>query len=71
MKTKILSFAVFAVMFFIFTASLHSYPKFAAYTGEKCQSCHVNPTGGGIIYVENGALKYRGSSGTITTIANA
>ncbi|QII11258.1 hypothetical protein KsCSTR_18790 [Candidatus Kuenenia stuttgartiensis] len=30
-----------------------------------------NPTGGGIIYVENGALKYRGSSGTITTIANA
>lgn len=48
MKTKILSFAVFAVMFFIFTASLHSYPKFAAYTGEKCQSCHVNPTGGGM-----------------------
>jgi len=30
-----------------------------------------NPTGGGIVYVESGALKYRGSSGTITTIANA
>lgn len=30
-----------------------------------------NPTGGGIIYVEAGALKYRGSSGTITTIAVA
>jgi hypothetical protein len=30
-----------------------------------------NPSGGGILYVENGALKYRGSSGTITTIANA
>jgi hypothetical protein len=30
-----------------------------------------NPTGGGILYVEAGALKYRGSSGTITTIANA
>ena len=30
-----------------------------------------NPTGGGILYVESGALKYRGSSGTITTIANA
>ena len=32
------------------------------------------PTGnvsGGILYVENGALKYRGSSGTVTTIANA
>lgn len=31
----------------------------------------ANPTGGGYLYVEAGALKYRGSSGTITTIANA
>lgn len=31
----------------------------------------VNPTGGGVLYVEGGALKYRGSSGTVTTIANA
>jgi hypothetical protein len=30
-----------------------------------------NPTGGGYLYVESGALKYRGSSGTVTTIANA
>jgi len=30
-----------------------------------------NPTGGGILYVESGALKYRGSSGTVTTIAAA
>jgi hypothetical protein len=30
-----------------------------------------NPTGGGILYVEAGALKYRGSSGTVTTIAPA
>lgn len=30
-----------------------------------------NPTGGGILYVESGALKFRGSSGTVTTIANA
>jgi hypothetical protein len=30
-----------------------------------------NPSGGGILYVEAGALKYRGSSGTVTTIANA
>ena len=30
-----------------------------------------NPTGGGILYVESGALKFRGSSGTITTIAPA
>jgi hypothetical protein len=31
----------------------------------------TNPASGGILYVEAGALKYRGSSGTITTIANA
>lgn len=30
-----------------------------------------NPSGGGILYVESGALKYRGSSGTVTTIATA
>ena len=30
-----------------------------------------NPAGGGIVYAESGALKYRGSSGTITTIAPA
>jgi hypothetical protein len=30
-----------------------------------------NPSSGGILYVESGALKYRGSSGTVTTIANA
>jgi hypothetical protein len=30
-----------------------------------------NPVGGGILFSENGALKYRGSSGTPTTIAAA
>jgi len=30
-----------------------------------------NPTGGGFLFVEAGALKWRGSSGTITTIAAA
>lgn len=30
-----------------------------------------NPTGGGILYCDSGALKYRGSSGTVTTLANA
>ena len=29
------------------------------------------PSGGGVLYVQNGALKFRGSSGTVTTIANA
>lgn len=30
-----------------------------------------NPSGGGLLYVESGALKYRGSGGTTTTIASA
>ena len=30
-----------------------------------------NPSSGGILYVQSGALKYRGSSGTVTTIASA
>jgi hypothetical protein len=30
-----------------------------------------NPAGGGILYIENGALMYRGSSGTVTEIAPA
>jgi hypothetical protein len=30
-----------------------------------------NPTKGGVLYVEDGALKYRGSQGTITVIAPA
>jgi hypothetical protein len=31
----------------------------------------INPAGGGILYVEDGALKYRGSNGTVTVIAPA
>jgi len=31
----------------------------------------VNPAGGGILYVENGALKYLGSSGEVTVLAPA
>jgi len=31
----------------------------------------ANPSGGGVIYCEGGALKYRGSSGTITTLGAA
>jgi hypothetical protein len=34
-------------------------------------SKYVPRTGGGILYVDAGALKYRGSSGTVTTIAPA
>ena len=31
----------------------------------------TNPSGGGVLYVTGGALTYRGSSGTVTTIAAA
>lgn len=31
----------------------------------------ANPTGGGVLYAEGGALKWRGPSGTVTTIASA
>lgn len=31
----------------------------------------TNPTGGGLLYSEGGALKWRGSSGTVTTLAVA
>jgi hypothetical protein len=31
----------------------------------------TNPTGGGVLYVTGGALTYRGSSGTVTTLAPA
>lgn len=31
----------------------------------------ATPTGGGVLYVDSGALKYKGSSGTVTTIAAA
>lgn len=31
----------------------------------------ANPSGGGILYVEGGALKYRGSNGAVTVIAPA
>ena len=31
----------------------------------------TNPTGGGVLYCEAGALKYRGSSGTVTQLAPA
>ena len=31
----------------------------------------TNPTGGGVMYSEGGALKWRGSAGTVTVIAAA
>ena len=34
-------------------------------------SAPATPTGGGVLYVESGALKYKGSSGTATPLAGA
>jgi hypothetical protein len=34
-------------------------------------SVSASPSGGGFLYVEDGALKFKGSSGTITTVAPA
>lgn len=41
------------------------------YIGNRATAPTSNPTTGGLLYVESGALRYRGSSGTTTTIANA
>lgn len=39
---------VFAVLLVLWCDSLSALPRFAARTGFKCQSCHVNPTGAGM-----------------------
>ncbi len=44
---------------------------FVIFIADRTAAPTSNPTGGGILYVESGALKYRGSSGTVTTIAVA
>lgn len=41
------------------------------YIGNASTVPTTNPTGGGILFVEDGALKFRGSNGTVTTIASA
>lgn len=41
------------------------------YIGNVAVAPTSNPNGGGLLYVQDGALKYRGTSGTVTTIAPA
>jgi hypothetical protein len=48
MKKIISSVIVSLFILTLINTSSKSYPKFAALTGSKCQSCHVNPTGGGM-----------------------
>ena len=42
-----------------------------AFIGNCATAPTANPVGGGILYVEAGALKYRGSGGTVTTLGAA
>ncbi|MEO8447284.1 MAG: hypothetical protein ABI528_07290 [bacterium] len=51
---------IFITLVFIFSSKYsYSYPRFAAYTGDKCIDCHVDPSGatmrngGGIAYAMN------------------
>jgi len=48
MRNKLLLLVSVLFLSLLLTSTSYSYPKFAAYTGEKCLSCHVNPTGGGM-----------------------
>ncbi|MBX7043792.1 MAG: hypothetical protein K1X85_12915 [Ignavibacteria bacterium] len=49
--------AIAAICFCIYAVSeVGAYPRFAAYTGDKCMDCHVNPTGG--IMRSYGGMKF-------------
>lgn len=45
MKKKIYLIIFSFLLLFVYQKSF-SYPRFAAYTGDKCGDCHVNPSGG-------------------------
>lgn len=60
----------------IFASTVTTVPNFQSgekiiYIGNCVTAPLGNPTSGGYLYVEAGALVYRGSAGTVTTIANA
>lgn len=53
------------------TAGIYGGGSGVIYIGNATTIPTSNPSGGGLLYIEAGALKYRGSSGTVTTIALA
>jgi hypothetical protein len=53
------------------SVNMLDYTEFGYFRLYNCLSAPSSNISGGSLYVEGGALKYRGSSGTITTIANA
>lgn len=55
----------------LFAAGSYGSGKGVTFIANATTVPSANPTGGGIAYVEAGALKYRGSAGTVTTLAPA
>lgn len=45
---KLLFYSVFMLLCCVLIEHAHGLPRFASRTGAKCQSCHVNPAGGGM-----------------------
>lgn len=67
---NVLTLEGYNASFFVANGSLDS-AKGAIFIANATTAPTTDPTGGGILYVEGGALKYRGPSGTVTTIAPA
>lgn len=55
----------------LFAAGSYGSGKGVVFIANATTVPSTNPTGGGILYCESGALKYRGSSGTVTTLGPA
>jgi len=56
---KSFPFFILILIVFLFSSfqnNVLSYPRFAAYTGDKCSDCHVNPSGGSMRH--GGGLNY-------------
>lgn len=53
------------------TATFAAAPNNAGFLMQNSGGAVATPAGGGFLYVESGALKFKGSSGTVTTIAIA